>query len=453
MTARKDAPGTDAPTTSSVQDWFTPARIRMLVIVGAVLLIGVIAALLWKGVTDDAAAERWDKYADLRATYELGQDNFWQDPAGTYAAELSRYIKALEAFIEDEGGTSGDVLVAQARWRLARTTTDLILTMKDVLDPAKRAPMYEKAIAQLEKLQSEYPEFPLNSKMFRPDEFPTMTRKFIDFLQKNQAWEAQYLPKAQEPDGKHTIVVRTTRGDVRFNLYREAAPAWTEQFLERASAGFWDGTAIFGKREVGTTADPRERTLRGGDPDSRDAAPYDSKGHVDFAADDQGGGLMPGESRNRIPHERGIVAAWHDGGTTYDDKDQFIFVLARSPMLDYDYTPVGKITDPQSLDTLDRIWDQPTWNEDPLVRDDTGETRGILDYLQAPVRIEKILVFDESGALVKATDALPTKAAATAEEQSLRGLKVDAYKTAVPERATPPEKDGEDEEPGDEDEN
>ncbi len=451
MTARNDDPSTEIPTSSAARDWFTPARIRMLVIVGAVLLIGIIVALLWKGVTDDAASERWDKYADVRATYELGQDNFWQDPAGTYAAELSRYIRALEQFIEEEGDGSGDVLTAQARWRLARTAADLVLTMKDVLDPAKRAPIYKKAIAQLEKLQSDYPDFPLNSSMFRPEEFPTMTRKFIDFLQKNQAWEAKYLPKAQEADGTHTIVVRTTRGDVRFKLYREGAPKWTEQFLQRASAGFWDGTAIFGKREVGTTADPRERTLRGGHPDSRGAAPYDSKAHVAFASGEQGGGLMPGESRNRIPHDRGIVAAWHDGGTTYDDRDQFLFVLQRSPMLDFDYTPIGKISDPQSLDTLDRMWDQPTWNEDPLVRDDTGETRGILDYLQAPVVIEKVLVFDASGTLVKAGEALPNRAAATSTEQTLSGLKVDAYKVAVPERAAPPEEDTEeDDKPGDE---
>ena len=68
------------------------------------------------------------------------------------------------------------------------------------------------------------------------------------------------------------------------------------------------------------------------------------------------------------------------------------------------------------------------------------------DVLQVPVRIVKVLVF-EDGQLVEAPDgALATRVAPTDDEKSLSALKADAYKEEVP--PPPPTKDDGDDENG-----
>ena len=104
---------------------------------------------------------------------------------------------------------------------------------------------------------------------------------------------------------------------------------------------------------------------------------------------------------NRIPHGRGVMAAWHDGATEYDDPIQFMFVVKSSPQLDYDYTPVGKLVDDASLTTLDEIFRRKTWRLDPKINEDAGDLRKVLDFFQAPVVIKKVLVYDAAGKLVE----------------------------------------------------
>ncbi|MDJ0975623.1 MAG: peptidylprolyl isomerase [Planctomycetota bacterium] len=427
------------PTTEGGGGGLSAKTLRALIGGGVVLIIAVVAFFIWRGVEADAQADSWDKYHVIRKDNEPGQDPLWNDLYGVFGAQRDRYVKALEAFLEAEAKGSGETLEADVRWRIAKTLADHVLSQRDLTDATKRRDYYDRALAQMEKIRDDFPNYPLNWDMWKPSKFPSLTRKFVDWLQKNKEWEAEHLPMAREPDGEHTVVFRTTAGDLRAKLYVTDAKAWTDGFLARAISGGYDGTAIFEKREIGDAADPKEHAVRGGSDASRDRATYDANDHLTLAEDPRGGGLLPGEARNKIPHDRGIMAAWHDGATEYDDAVQFMFIVRDSQQLDYDYTPVGKLVDDASLTTLDEIFRRKTWRIDPKINEDAGELRQVLDFFQVPVVIKKVLVYDAAGKLVEpeAGKASASRDPATTAEQSLSTLDADAYKVPVPEKPAP----------------
>lgn len=424
------------PATEGGGGGLSSGALRALIGGVVLLVVAAVGFFIWRGVEADAEAETWDKYYVIRKDNEPRQDPLWNDLYGVFGAQRDRYVKALDRFLEAEATASGETLEADVRWRLAKTLADHVLSQRDLTDATKRRAYYEKALVQMEKIRDDFPEYPLNWDMWKPSKFPSLTRKFVDWLERNMAWEAKHLPTARAPDGTHTVVFRTTAGDLRAKLYVTDAKAWTDGFLERAISGAYDGTALFEKREIGDEADPREHAVRGGADDSRDRKAYDATDHLEMAGDPAGGGLLPSEARNRIPHTRGILAAWHDGATEYDHPHQFMFVVKDSPQLDYDFTPVGKLVDDASLATLDAIFARTTWRLDPKVNEDAGELRKVLDFFQVPVVITKVLVYDADGKLVEpeAGKAHPARDPATTKELSLSALEPDAYKAPVPEK-------------------
>lgn len=416
-------------------------RLKALVIGAAVVAVAVMAFFIWRGVSEDAEAGVWDRYYALRQEHEPKQDPLWNDLYGVFAAQRDRYIRALDAFLEKEASENDDALEPEVRWRLAKTLADHILAQRDLTDATKRRAYYDRAIEQMGKIRDDFPDYPLNWDIWKPDRFPSLTRKFVDWLEKNRDWESKYLPSARAPDGEHTVVFQTTAGDVRVKMYATDAKAWVDGFLKRAIAGGYDGTSIFEKREIGTdAAESRENAIRGGSAESRDAQPYNTESHLKLAADPDGGGLLPAEARNLIPHTRGVMVAWHDAATEYDDPVQFMWVVQDSPQFDYGYTPVGKATDDASLATLDRIFERKTWRTDPKVSQDAGEARKILDYFQAPIVIVKVLVYGADGALIEpaAGAAHAARAIPSSDEGKLSTLKADAAKTAEPKKPAAP---------------
>ncbi len=427
-------------------------KIKWTAIGLVVVAAGVVGFLLFQEIEEEAAAERWDKYAALREKYEPDQmqDPIFQDPYGIYGEQRERYVRNLEKFLEEQAKTLPDALEPHVRWRLARTLADHILSMKTTLDFDKRSPHYEKAIKHLTEIRDDFPDFQLNWANFKPAGFPTVTRQFIHWLEENRAWEQEHLPKPKEPDGAETVVLRTTRGDLHLRLYATDAPNWTKAFLERAVAGEYDGTAFFMKREQGDDVEPFEHWLRAGAQTTRGAEAFNATQHIEFTKDKDQGSLLLEESRNRIPHDRGIVSAWHGDATEYDHPSQFIVCRRPSPSLDYDFTPVGKLIDDASLETLDRIWSSKIWRSDPEVSSDTGELRGVLDFLQVPVEIVKVLVYRD-GALVTTNAPSEHKAEVTAKEEKLATLERDALRVEEPEKPEPKNDAGGDEDDGAED--
>lgn len=416
-----------------------PATLAPAVRVSLVALVlgavGLVGWLMLRAADDESRLQQWDVYAQLRAQNEW-EELFFEGEGALYQQARDKYVRQLEAFVKDlqaQAAGGGDLLEPQARWRIVRTEADSLMSMRDVLDVAKRLPHAENAVRQLEELERNHPDFPLNwGKEFAPEGFASATRKLVDWFRKNMEWEKQYLPRDLQPDRSVTVVLRTERGDLRLGLYATEAPRATERFLALVRDGAYDGTCFSGRQDEGSAGEVRLSLLRAGDERTREAKAYDAKAALAYATDDAREGLLPDESRNMVLHVRGTVSAWHAPGDEYDHPQQLAFVLAPSPDMNYAFTPLGRLLDEASLATLDRIQAAKAWKDDPAVSRDQGELRSVSDLLQVPVRIVKALAYRDGTLLEPAGTPSATKAAAEASEQSLSGLKADAYRVDPP---------------------
>lgn len=424
-----------------------PALIRKIVIGVVIALVVAFGYMLWRAVEDEGRLGNWDTLEALRVKHEPAQDPLWENPYGVYNDERKKYIGALQAFLAGEAKDSDDALTPHTRFVLAKTIADHILANPGVLDQEERAEWYKQATEQLAKIRDDHPNFPLNWTMLSQDGFASLTRRFIDWLEKNKAWEEQYMLRPMDVDAGTRMLIRTDRGDMLMGIYSEHAPKWTAALLERAMRGAYDGTYFVEKRDAGDASEPGEHGFRSGGEPSRGMGPYDTATAIEAAGTTVRASELPEEARNRIPFDRGIVAAWHDGAEQYDTPDLLFVVTSRSPFLDYKYTPVGKLVDEggvNSLMTADRIFGGDVWRDDAKVREDGGE-RPPLDWLQVPVRIIKVLVYKDGKLQEPSGDAAPGRAAPDDSERSLSSIKADRYKTDVPVRPVDtPKKDEDD---------
>lgn len=432
---------TESPTTverAADASWARYMRIGL--IAAAVLLLGGFAWAFFRARSDSEQSLAWDQLAQLRTDLELENDDLWIDAQGVEAASRERYRKALKAFLEVKAGEMDATLEPHARWLLARTTANQILNSTKVLDAATRAAWYDEAIKELETIRDKFAAFPLNQARFRlaaEGGAPTPTRQFLEFLERNKAWEAKHLPVNREPTGKHVLVLRTDRGDLRLRLFEEEAPEWTQRLIERATRGELDGMAFFTATGNARPRDPEQSWVRFGRSDVRAPKPFDRQAHLAYEEEPESRGIVPLDTRNTTVHVRGIVSAWHDTASEYDHEEDFVIVLGASPNMNYEWSPIGKAIDEASLATLDRIAQSRAWSDDADTRDDAeGRFAGILNVFQVPVVVQKALVFNEAGTLVEpAADATsPHRVAPTEKERSLAALEADAYNVPVPER-------------------
>ncbi len=430
-------------------------RLRLIVIGAIALAVLGFGYALYSAIQKEDQQERWDVLDKLRRDGEPAPDAdpFFQNPYGVYNPERLAYIRRLETFLDKTAKDSDDALEPHTRFVIAKTIADHILSNPGILDQEERGAFYAKAVEHLESIRDEHPDFPLNWTMLSEEGFPSLTRQFIQWLEQNRAWEKEHMLQAKAPAADVRVVIRTTRGDLLVGLYPELAPTWTANFIERAVAGEYDGTFFITKREIGDISEPEEHTIRAGGAMTRGMGDFDMDGHKKVAATKLRSGALPEESRNRIPHQRGIMSAWHDPSDEYDHDAQFILCAAPSPLLDYKYTPVGKLIDGdgfKSFDTLKRVFEGKTWNAEKTVRDN-ADLRPLVDYLQAPVQIVKILVFRDGSLQAPEAAASPTKAEVKDKERALSSIEVDRYASEAPK---PPAKDdapkkGEDEPKGD----
>lgn len=419
--------------------------IRKIVIGTVLVLVAAFAFLIWQAVQDEQTLDKWDTLEAIRLKHEPRQDPIWENPYGVYNDERKKYIGALDAFLAGEAAQSGDALTPHTRFLLAKTIADHILANPGILNQDDRAAFYEKATKQLATIRDDHPDFPLNWTMLSQDGFPNLTRQFIKWLEDNQNWEQEHMLAAVEPDAGVRVLVRTNRGDMLFGLYGKLAPSWTQAFVEQAKAGVFDGMTFVEKRDVGDASEPGEHGFRTGGAASRGLEPYDTAAAKTASEIKVRAGILPEESRNRIPLDRGIVAVWHDGTDDYDTKDGLFFITSRSPFLDYKYTSIGKLVDEsgvKSLLTADRIFGGGVWREDDLVREDS-ELRGLMDWFQVPVTIVKVLVYQD-GTLQEPAKAADTRAKVEDSERSLASIKADRHAVEPPAKPVVPKKDGDD---------
>jgi cyclophilin family peptidyl-prolyl cis-trans isomerase len=147
---------------------------------------------------------------------------------------------------------------------------------------------------------------------------------------------AQGLP-AQDA-GDLEAVVKTEAGTFRFEFAPDKAPKHVEQFLKRARAGYYEGSAFHRVIANGI--------IQGGDPLLKNPkTPKTLWG--------TGGlNLMPGEYSD-MKHERGVVSTVRIPEKPDSDGSQFFVCVYPQPPLDGKFSAFGRVT--EGMDVVERI--------------------------------------------------------------------------------------------------
>jgi cyclophilin family peptidyl-prolyl cis-trans isomerase len=125
-------------------------------------------------------------------------------------------------------------------------------------------------------------------------------------------------------------VVNTELGTFRFEFAPDKAPKHVEEFIKRARAGYYDGSAFHRVVAGGI--------IQGGDPLLKDAkTPKNLWG--------TGGlNLLKGE-RSDLKHERGVVSTVRIPDKPDSDGSQFFVCVYQQPPLDGQYSSFGRVTE------------------------------------------------------------------------------------------------------------
>jgi peptidyl-prolyl cis-trans isomerase B (cyclophilin B) len=147
---------------------------------------------------------------------------------------------------------------------------------------------------------------------------------------------------------QHRAVIETSMGDITIELFADRAPNHVRALLLLASAGVYDGSALY-RVAPGFV-------IQGGFLGTR-REPLDER---QFAYVRE---LQP--EFNSTLHERGILSMAH-GEDPASATSSFFIVLAPAPALDNQYTVFGRVV--EGLDVVERIEAVPVNGEEPVTR-------------------------------------------------------------------------------------
>jgi len=136
---------------------------------------------------------------------------------------------------------------------------------------------------------------------------------------------------------KQVAVIKTTMGEITFELLPDVAPKMVENFIDLANSGFYNGTTFH--RVINGFM------IQGGDPLSKD----DNPGN-----DGTGSGprMMPAEFTTKYSHVRGMVSTARSSDPN-SGSCQFFIVQKDSKFLDNKYTIFGRVL--TGMDIVDKI--------------------------------------------------------------------------------------------------
>jgi peptidyl-prolyl cis-trans isomerase B (cyclophilin B) len=140
---------------------------------------------------------------------------------------------------------------------------------------------------------------------------------------------------------KEVAVMKTSEGEMVFELWPDVAPKTVENFKKLAREGFYDGTAFH--RIV------KDFMVQGGDPLTKNPANESRYGTG-------GPGYSVKAEFNDRSHDRGVLSM---ARSSYPDSagSQFFICLASVPRLDHQYTTFGKLI--KGDDVLTKLGNTP----------------------------------------------------------------------------------------------
>jgi len=154
-------------------------------------------------------------------------------------------------------------------------------------------------------------------------------------------------PLTVERMQKMTVDLETTAGTITLEFFPDKAPNHVRNFIELASAGFYDGTN-FHRVIPGFM-------IQGGDPNTK-SGPRDTWG--------MGGSPKTINAEfNDTHHARGILSAARTNDPN-SASSQFFICVADAGHLDGQYTAFGKVQ--SGMDVVDTIVNGKTYGEQPV---------------------------------------------------------------------------------------
>lgn len=147
----------------------------------------------------------------------------------------------------------------------------------------------------------------------------------------SSASSAAMTDSSETLSGKHTVVLKTTKGDITLELDADAAPKTVTNFITLAKRGYYDGLTFH--RVI------PEFMIQGGDPNGNGT----------------GGESIYGESfedePNSLKMERGVIAMANRGPDT--NGSQFFITVIATDWLQGRHTIFGHVT--KGMDVVDAI--------------------------------------------------------------------------------------------------
>ncbi|MBI4864676.1 MAG: peptidylprolyl isomerase [Candidatus Riflebacteria bacterium] len=141
------------------------------------------------------------------------------------------------------------------------------------------------------------------------------------------------------PEPLPVVVLKTSLGDIRLELFEDDAPNTVANFVSLAESKFYDGTTFH--RVI------KNFMLQAGDPLSRDNSPRVGTG---------GPGYRFRDEFSSRKHARGVISMANSGPNT--NGSQFFITHVATPHLDDHHTVFGRVVG--GLDVVDKIATVPT---------------------------------------------------------------------------------------------
>lgn len=390
---------------------------------GVVLFfVAVIAYLGTRSFRERQLDEMWDRYYEGKQAFTF---DFLGTPDPVAARKQIELLSALTKDYPSEAVTPwAMVLVVKAHFALGE---------------------YEQAQQTLEKLRSQFKDFPLNHLSVQTDasEGPKPFSQVIeDAIRREKDWTGKHAYVHHWPSEDRMALVETTAGSFWMGFYSEPAeaPKHVAAFVERAKRGDYNGRQVYlalqsieGKPErfeCGSVASGLAD--HGG---VRDPATHDRDEPTDTIESE--------DTRSTIHHEYRVVSAVKmDSG---ESASRFQIVTKHNGLtkLNGETTPFAAVMDREkSLEAIEKIGQSPTYGTNPETKDLAGVFR-MRDHPYPAVYIRRVSIWSKEKIEDGHTWDTSRVASANAEpwETGRTAPKPDEF-SAPPTTDTPKKEDG-----------
>jgi cyclophilin family peptidyl-prolyl cis-trans isomerase len=358
--------------TSFLDRVYEPHKRKIWAVI-AVFFAVVVGYLAIRSYRDQQLDEMWNRY-------EEGKKAFTFDLVGaTDSVAARKQIELLSGLTKDYPDASvtpwAMVLIVKAHFALGE---------------------YEQAQQTLEKLRSQFKDFPLNSLSVQADATEPakpFSQVIEDAIRREKDWSGKHAYVHHWPSEDRMALVETTAGSFWLGFYSAdgEAPKHVEGFIQRAKRGDYNGRQVY---RVLQSIDGKPERFECG---SAESGLEDRGGVRDPAAhdrDDITDTIEPEETRTTIHHEYRVVSAakMESGG---ESASRFVVVAKHNGLakLNGETTPFAAVMDREkSLDTIEKIGQASTYAVNPETKDLSGAFR-MRDHPYPAIYIRRVSVW------------------------------------------------------------